>query len=824
MMPQKFIFKNNEIGEFHLESSDVKLPDIIREKLHAHNCNPIYGNNGFKLISENLEQLQKPCFFDWQTIKVVFIPSNASKNDIFKFLINDTEELSSDFYDGKPQIIGNVKIKNYVGNTTFKVVNKYNESVFELKTEIFPQKLDYKDDFKEMIKEITEILYALIYDYLKKTYSIVTPSEPQHSTVTEWLAILKAIFDSLEKSLQLILRTPHSKIVTQKRVRQIDKIRKVDASTSKWLVRNQKYLSTEIDSGFEIQDGIYTSSLQESRKRITHNTFENRFIKWAINNIILKMEVAKRDIKLLNLPKSDLARAEYELLSFRKRLIRYIKSPVFHHVEDFQNKMDFSTVLTMAPGYKDFYFRFLLLRRGLSINDNDIFKLDYKDIATLYEYWCFLKTIKILKEDPFSYNLESTDIIKLEHTRFTIDLKKGQRSGIKFKKADSKETFNLVYNRNFSTPTYTQIPDNFIEFRKGAEYKNPFQYIMDAKYRFTREDKDYPDTKVKNGPPLDTIAQLHRYRDAILSKSGSGAEKSYSEAIKSLGGIILFPFPNDENEFIDHKFYKSLKEVNIGAIPLKPGSDNNLYKQFLLELFETTPEYLYEQTINYDKSDYNLVQERMKTPVMVGIVPKKDQEQRLDFIIENKIYYIPKKGKHLVNPKDIKFIAINPGGNSFITHYGSVKYVKNMNVDELHKLGATWSKKSEEYTVFYLNDIVERKIPFKQMSMQGWRYTNLYSFKKSMEPGMQDVLFLSNPEQVRMWKEIVELDKDIRIMRKSRFDKSDKSDESDIELLFCFKDSEYACIQNLKDKKEFFVNDKNYNLKDNFRSFILASF
>ncbi len=818
-MKERFIFKSEKIGEIHLETTDVKLPDAIKDNLHDYPCFPKFSFNGFELVSDNLKLLEYPCFFEWQTIKVVFTPYEYAEHESFSLLINDTVELVSDYYGGKPQIIGNILIKNYVGNTIIKVVNKYNETLFEFSTEIFPQKLNYKEDFKEMIAEITEILYSLIYDYLKKTYSIVTPNEPQHSTITEWLAILKALFDSLEKSLQLILRSPHSKIITTKRITQVDKIRKINNAASKWIVKNQRHLSADSSDGFEMEKEVYTTILQESRKRITHNTFENRFIKWAVNSIILKIEMIRHEIKTLHLVKADFERADSELIVFRKKLLRYLMNPVFHQVEEFRHQMDFSTVLTMAPGYKDFYFRFLLLRRGLSINDNDIFKLDYKDIATLYEYWCFLKTIKILKEEPFSYNLESTDIIKIEHNRFSIGLRKGEASEIKFSKIGTNESFLLAYNREFTTPTYSQVPDNFIEFKKGKEYKNPFRYIMDAKYRFTREDENYPEAAVKNGPPLDTIAQLHRYRDSILSKSNT--KGTYAEAIKSLGGIILFPFPNSEEGFKDHRFFKSIKEVNIGAIPLRPGSQNNLYKDFLLELLETSPEYLYEQTINYDKSDYHRLIDQMSMPVLIGTIPKNDFEQRYQLLNNKLIYYIPEAKEYLIRPEDIRYVAIHHENSKTINGYAEVRQIEKASAKDLTKLGATWHLRSESYVVFHLNGLKPCNIPFSMIGSMGRRYSNFFSLQKAMESGMQNVIFLANPEQIRMWKEITALDSKVQILRTSRYDRINKKDESEISLQFSFKDKNFTCIQSTRHPKEFFINDARFEFSDNFRTFLL---
>ncbi|MEZ4851466.1 MAG: nuclease domain-containing protein [Bacteroidia bacterium] len=311
--------------------------------------------------------------------------------------------------------------------------------------------------------------------------------------------------------------------------------------------------------------------------------------------------------------------------------------------------MHYSSILTRAPGYRDFYHQFLLLQKGLSISQDDIFQLDYKRISTLYEYWCFLKMVKILRDEG-KYDCEASDLIKVEQNRLVVNLRKGKESRIRMVHRETGEVIYLWFNRTFKTGethTFSQVPDHVIEFEKEG-YQQPFRFILDAKYRFDRGSKSYPESRVKYGPPLDAIAQLHRYRDAILSQKK--AHLTQTTALKSLGGLVLFPFPDHEETFRAHKFYQSRFEVNIGAVPLQPGKDkkNRLFKEFLQQLFSSSPEALYEKTIEYEKTDHHKVIEAAGKKVMIGLIPNdKYRDQRLSFHLGVMCYHTFAKGNCL---------------------------------------------------------------------------------------------------------------------------------------------------------------------------------
>ena len=233
-----------------------------------------------------------------------------------------------------------------------------------------------------------------------------------------------------------------------------------------------------------------------------------------------------------------------------------------------------------------------LLRRGYSLYDG-LYRLQTKDIATLYEIWCFIEVSHIVKEQ---LHLQDEDV---EHRNrmemngvFTWELGKGEHSRILFKK-DNVELAELVYNpkntdsendnvgmKDLVVPTVPQKPDIVLQLTKNdLQQGMKMTYLFDAKYRIDGRQNGV-DT-----PPDDAINQMHRYRDAIYYKDYD------SHALKKevIGGYILFPGDGETADVEVSKFYKTIKEVNIGAFPLRPKDKRNrqLLEQFIEQLIQT---------------------------------------------------------------------------------------------------------------------------------------------------------------------------------------------------------------------------------------------
>ena len=251
-----------------------------------------------------------------------------------------------------------------------------------------------------------------------------------------------------------------------------------------------------------------------------------------------------------------------------------------------------SLTLQKATGYSQVYRTWTLLRRSYSLNDG-VYRLQTKNIATLYEIWCFIEVSHIIKDKLHLSNEDIDHQNRMEmNGLFTWDLGKGEHSRILFRK-DGVELAELIYNpknserenssvgiKDLVVPTVPQKPDIVLQLTKSDLQEGmKMTYLFDAKYRIDGKDRNGVDV-----PPKDAINQMHRYRDAIYYKDHQ------SDALKKevIGGYILFPGDGETTDVAVSKFRKTIDEVNIGAFPLRPKDTHNrlLLEQFIEELIQ----------------------------------------------------------------------------------------------------------------------------------------------------------------------------------------------------------------------------------------------
>ena len=256
--------------------------------------------------------------------------------------------------------------------------------------------------------------------------------------------------------------------------------------------------------------------------------------------------------------------------------------------------------------------------------------METKDIATLYEIWCFIQVEKVVKEltgiEPEQDNrVEMSGI-------FAYNLRKGEHSKIIFKK-DDVTLAELVYNPRHSdkddvkgigdleSKTVPQKPDIVLQLTKDdLQQGMKLTYLFDAKYQLEKDGAN-------DVPPDDAINQMHRYRDAIYYHSKLHDEKIKKEVI---GGYILFPGLMDDTS----RFRRSIDEVNIGAFPMRPGDNQHeLLAAFIKDLLDRHAVEIVEQVIPQKGTSLEI-----KRRVLVGIV-KPDNPQYDNFKNGTATYY-----------------------------------------------------------------------------------------------------------------------------------------------------------------------------------------
>jgi len=111
------------------------------------------------------------CLFEWQKIQYSYLIEKTSTFlPPFELRINNRTLNKSKERGNNHLLTGQFSFDDEVGETKIELRDFANNLIFELNTEVFPQKMDYKSDYKAMMADISEIIQNLAFESLKDTF------------------------------------------------------------------------------------------------------------------------------------------------------------------------------------------------------------------------------------------------------------------------------------------------------------------------------------------------------------------------------------------------------------------------------------------------------------------------------------------------------------------------------------------------------------------------------------------------------------------------------------------------------------------------------
>lgn len=654
----------------------------------------------FGELVENSGNIMLPCFFEDGQYQLILEVEEKEKYDIF----HGGMRLTDDF-----QIVGNcyigiVEFSSDIGYTNIDIYRD-GKRMLTVILEVFPSKLDYYRDYKELIQEINEEVCSLAFKFIDKTYLSGKLKDVDHQTNAEFINILDIIFDDLERSIDRVVMNFKHNVVTQNRITAIHKAKRVSNKSINYLKKNPELLIRTENGSIDIGgNSYYPLKVVEENKSTTIDIFENRFVKYMINRTIERLDALEKVMS------SDNTREEryIDIINKRKRILESYLKKYFRDVGDLTGKKSMSLVFQMAPGYREVYKRYAILQKGLDLGD-DLFRLTPKKLYSLYEMWCYIKIHRILMD--LGYQVEEYGILQYRDNGLYISLLQDSEAKMVYK--NNKNRLELWYNKSYHSPTTNQRPDTALYIR-NADGKSNRVYIFDAKYRIS------VDNHGNIGPMEEDINVMHRYRDAIVSKMPGDFKYKY----ETFGAYVMFPYGNEE-EFRNHKFYKSIDEVNVGAFPMLPGSTRLIENQLKEIVSQSNLEAKSERPIIEEYDDY--AKFKLEN---VMVVNARDKEH-MKVYLANNFYHIP--AKRLSNVRlGVEYIAFYQPKSSFgedggIRYLAKIKEITKYKREECVELHPREGTQEELYLRFNLGEIEEiSHISPIQSGTQLVSYTTLY--------------------------------------------------------------------------------------------------
>lgn len=717
--------------------------------IEAYLCVDTRCERSIKTINEsgelgiNESNFMRPSFFEDGNYQLILEKVNDDSINIYhsdKEIRDSIISIGSNYY-------GSFSFNGDIGHSTFSI-RKNNKELLTLTVEVFPSKVDYLKDYKEILNEVNEEISSLVFDFLGKTFQQATLKDVSKQTGVEFTEILIAIYDKFEKALKLIEKHPKHGVLNKENIKNIDTVKRVSRSSVNY-IRKHSNLLQRCDNGFiEINSNKYIPlKIIENKKITTIDIYENQYVKYIIKTVIHRVRNIKENILRLYGNENNYYTS---LNNFENTLIKH-QNGFFKDISDLHGKRSMSLVFKMSWGYREVFYYYMMLKKGLDISEG-LYNITPKKIWSLYEIWCYLKLHKILKE--LGFTTLKNGIIEAKDNGITLSLTRNKESKITYCNGTGKN-LELWYNKAYShLPTTNQRPDTVLCLRNMD--RSDRIYIFDAKYRLSVDENNVI------GPMEEDINVMHRYRDAIVSELDDSLQFKYN----TFGAYVMFPYSN-ESEFINHRYYKSIEKVNIGSFPMLPGSTSliksHLYKIVNESYIESTtkiPTYEVEE----DNIKFN------NRNVMIANISNKNH---LEIYKQYKFFHIP--SNKLSNVRlGVEYVAFYQSKNSFgdtsgIYYYAKIKEVRKYKRKDCSELQISRGNGEQDYLRFELEEIFSvGPIKTVEYGVELSTYTTLYLLKNAETI---HELHFKNRMEIELYKvlKVISAKKKTRIIRRQQY-------------------------------------------------------
>jgi predicted component of viral defense system (DUF524 family) len=466
--------------------------------------------------------------------------------------------------------------------------------------EVRTDKLDYHDQYRQMLDDISEATTALLMHFAGPTAVRLKVERTDADSLHQQFSILRRILQSrdLDDAVHRVLGQPARRWVTESATRRADRLQRVDSAVIRQLAAGRKrapipqaHSLRAVFARFGHPHPTVPVSFVVDRDLETVDIPENRFVKFALEDWDDFIEaVEERARKLEPSLRKRVARETAEL---RETVGGWLADDFFREVSRAERLPLDSPLLQRRGGYREVLESWLEFQFATSLNwegGRDAFAAGQRNVAALYEFWVFFKLLAIV-EGTFELDVPAhRTLIERTANGFDLRLKSGKELSFrgKHRGGDRELSVRFSYNRTYpgaepDLPSYPNPgawtrpmrPDFTIslwpvEFSEAeAERQELMVHVhFDAKYRVedwtglfginSHEVLDEERAALQSGgaPKRADLLKMHAYRDAIR---------------RTEGAYVIYPGRHGQENVSWFAFNDVLP--GLGAFALRPGAE-----------------------------------------------------------------------------------------------------------------------------------------------------------------------------------------------------------------------------------------------------------
>lgn len=494
-----------------------------------------------------------------------------------------------------------------------------------LDVEVVSDIIGYKDDYNKLLAQLTGYVADLQMQCASDVQYLVGVDEEKtpETELQQFFFLVGIVNDNmLEQALRRIVESPYVCLQTAEAECDIRHATRFSAAMLRQIASGVR----RVEAPQALRERIATlpERLRGVVREETTDIPENRFVKHVLTTFRGGLQNFKDKIRegKLKAKADKLYAIELDVKAGLERLDFWLSTDFFRGVGPLTSMPSSSVVLQRREGYRDILRKWLQSQAAATMKwaaGVDAYRENQKDVATLYEYWCFFRLLDIIK-DLFDIEPEEIygKIVDIGQDGLSLKIREG-------KQLDALEgryvsghtshryrrlTIEYQYNRRFtqasgkSSWTMTMIPDYTISFRPqgmsvaDAERLDLISYVhFDAKYKAkdivekleaavregaVEEETNEEEKSAKDVKRVD-ILKMHAYRDSIP---------------RTAGAYVLYPGTKDRT-------YRYGDEIlpGLGAFPLYPKDDNS-DDEPIKEFLSSVAEYLCDRITRWENFTY----------------------------------------------------------------------------------------------------------------------------------------------------------------------------------------------------------------------------
>jgi hypothetical protein len=349
---------------------------------------------------------------------------------------------------------------------------------------------------------------------------------------TQWSYIERS-FQQLRQIFSKIENRPIRRLQKQATITKREKVQRAEQMTLSWLDRK--------GHGRDIPAQVETTKTYE-----TINLYENQVLKQQVLDLFKLL----RNYESLEIVSGKAKR-------YKSILQHWLNSPFLTEVKENEGAYSITQTFRKHPVYRLWYEWFDKLYKHQRERIGFSYPIALKDTYFLYEMWCFIQVVKILRETKLIRN--TRNLFKTTTEGLFLNLAENNQSSVELMNGMNLY-FQRTYQYNtktFHTFTQKMIPDIVLEGKDQI-------IVFDPKYRVA-------------GNLGTALGEMHKYRDGIIHR------ESGQKAIKEV--YILTPTSDEQAESMRYFSEEFREKYKMGTVKMVPGGHNGEVKQVLLSHF-----------------------------------------------------------------------------------------------------------------------------------------------------------------------------------------------------------------------------------------------